>query len=134
MYNKLRLVCKKGGISMKKYIMVIITIVLLILMLSVNILEVQAVGLDKMGDSSSYIKENGDNKKVIDIGNVIVGVVRTVGEAIAVVMLAIIGLKYVMGSVEEKAEYKQTMWPYILGAVLIFAGAALTNIIYELLN
>lgn len=119
---------------MKKYIMVIITIVLLILMLSVNILEVQAVGLDKMGDSSSYIKENGDNKKVIDIGNVIVGVVRTVGEAIAVVMLAIIGLKYVMGSVEEKAEYKQTMWPYILGAVLIFAGAALTNIIYELLN
>lgn len=119
---------------MKKYIIITITIVLISLILSTVMLEVQAVGLDKMGDSSSYIKENGDNKKAIDIGNVVVGVVRTVGEAIAVVMLAIIGLKYVMGSVEEKAEYKQTMWPYILGAVLIFAGAALTNIIYELLN
>lgn len=119
---------------MKKYIMIIITMLLLALILSANILEVQAVGLDKMGDSSAYIQENGDSRQAIAIGNVVVGVIRTVGEAIAVVMLSIIGLKYVMGSVEEKAEYKQTMWPYILGAVLIFAGAALTNIIYEILN
>ena len=57
--------------------------------------------------------------------------VRTIGESVAVVMMLIIGIKYVLGSVEEKAEYKQTMWPYILGAVLIFAGAALTDIIYK---
>ncbi|MCI9366086.1 MAG: hypothetical protein HFJ54_06010 [Clostridia bacterium] len=119
---------------MKKYIIIVITICLLMLILSVNTYQVQAVGLDKLGDSNSYIKDNGDNSKVVDIGNVIVGVVRTVGESIAVVMLAVIGIKYVMGSVEEKAEYKQTMWPYILGAALIFAGSALTNIIYELLN
>jgi len=119
---------------MKKYIVIILSVVLLTLILSASILEVQAVGLDKLGDSSSYIQESGDNRKAIDIGNVVVGVIRTVGEAIAVVMLSIIGLRYVMGSVEEKAEYKQTMWPYILGAVLIFAGAALTNIIYEILN
>ena len=46
-------------------------------------------------------------------------------------MLLIIGIKYILGSVEEKAEYKQTMWPYVLGAVLIFAGAAVTDIIYK---
>lgn len=57
--------------------------------------------------------------------------VRTIGESVAVVMMLIIGIKYILGSVEEKAEYKQTMWPYILGAVLIFAGAALTDIIYK---
>jgi len=60
-----------------------------------------------------------------------VWLVRTIGESVAVVMMLIIGIKYILGSVEEKAEYKQTMWPYILGAVLIFAGAALTDIIYK---
>ncbi|MCI8519435.1 MAG: hypothetical protein HFJ51_05120 [Clostridia bacterium] len=65
------------------------------------------------------------------IANIIVWLVRTIGESVAVVMVLIIGIKYILGSVEEKAEYKQTMWPYILGAVLIFAGAALTDIIYK---
>lgn len=70
-------------------------------------------------------------QKQYKFGNIVVWVVRTVGEAIAVIMLLIIGIKYILGSVEEKAEYKQTMWPYILGAVLIFAGAAVTDIIYK---
>lgn len=70
-------------------------------------------------------------QKRYKFGNIVVWVVRTVGEAIAVIMLLIIGIKYILGSVEEKAEYKQTMWPYILGAVLIFAGAAVTDIIYK---
>lgn len=65
------------------------------------------------------------------IANIIVWLVRTIGESVAVLMVLIIGIKYILGSVEEKAEYKQTMWPYILGAVLIFAGAALTDIIYK---
>ena len=46
-------------------------------------------------------------------------------------MLTIIGVRYIMGSVQEKAEYKQTMWPYVIGAVLIFAGTTLVDIIYR---
>ena len=49
-------------------------------------------------------------------------------------MLSIIGIKYIMGSVEEKAEYKQTMWPYVVGAILIFAGSAFTQVIYEMMT
>ena len=37
-----------------------------------------------------------------------------------------------MGSASEKAEYKKTMIPYIVGAVLIFAGTSLVRVIYSL--
>lgn len=137
MYNRLRLICKKldkGGKAMKKYIVSIIAIMLLILIISCSVCKVQALGLDAFTNPEDYTSNVGDNTKILGFGNIIVWVVRTVGTAISVLMLVIIGIKYIMGSVEEKAEYKQTMWPYIIGAILIFAGASITNMIYEMMN
>lgn len=117
---------------MKKAIKIIISILCISLILSVLICETKAaVGLDAVDDPDSYIANDGDNSKAKEIGNIIVWIVRTVGQTIAVIMLLVIGIKYILGSVEEKAEYKQTMWPYILGAILIFSGAALTDLIYS---
>ena len=42
----------------------------------------------------------------------------------------VIGIKYMMGSAEEKAEYKKTMIPYLIGAVLLFAAVNLATYIY----
>ena len=36
-----------------------------------------------------------------------------------------------MGSAEEKAEYKKSMMPYVIGAALIFASSALAQVIYN---
>ena len=36
------------------------------------------------------------------------------------------------GSVEEKAEYKKTLMPYIIGATLVFAAAGLAGVIYSI--
>lgn len=119
----------------KKYIIIIISILCLSLILTGCICKSNAaIGLDELKDPDSFAQTSGDQSGVIKIGNVIVWLVRTVGESIAVIMLMVIGIKYVLGSVEEKAEYKQSMWPYVLGAVLIFAGAALTDIIYKAFN
>lgn len=117
---------------MKKSIKIIISILCLSLILSMFLFETRAaVGLDTIDDPDSYIVNNGDNTEAIAIGNVVVWIVRTIGQTISVIMLLVIGIKYIIGSVEEKAEYKQTMWPYILGAVLIFSGATLTDLIYS---
>ena len=39
-----------------------------------------------------------------------------------------------MGSAEEKAEYKKTLLPYVIGAVLVFAAAAIASMIYGVAN
>ena len=66
-----------------------------------------------------------------DMGRKVVGIVQTVGVVVAVVILLVLGIKYMMGSAEEKAEYKKSMIPYIVGAVLIFASTTVVNIVYE---
>lgn len=71
------------------------------------------------------------SKEITSLGKSIVGILRTVGVVLSVVVLIIIGIKYMMGSAEEKAEYKKTMIPYIVGAALIFAASVFANVIYE---
>ena len=65
------------------------------------------------------------------IGNKIIGILQVVGILISVIVLMILGIKYMMGSAEEKAEYKKTFIPFIIGAILVFAASALANVIYE---
>ena len=62
-----------------------------------------------------------------NVGNNIVNIITTVGIIVAVVVLLILGIKYMMGSASEKAEYKKTMIPYLVGAVLIFGAAAIAK-------
>lgn len=62
----------------------------------------------------------------------ILGVVQAIGVAVAVIIVVVIGVKYLMGSAEEKAEYKKTMIPYIVGAALVAGGPTIANAIYTM--
>ena len=62
----------------------------------------------------------------------VLGAIQSIGAVVAVLVLIGIGIKYLLGSVEEKSEYKQTLIPYIIGAALIFSGTAIPNIIYQI--
>lgn len=65
------------------------------------------------------------------IGKQIIGMVQAVGSIVAVLILVILGIKYMLGSAEEKAEYKKTMIPYLIGAILIFAAANIAGMVYN---
>ncbi len=69
--------------------------------------------------------------EVKDFGQNIMGVVQVAGVVIAVVVVMILGIKYMMGSAEEKAEYKKTMIPYLVGAILVFAASTIANVVYQ---
>lgn len=71
------------------------------------------------------------DKNVLSIGNKVIGIVQAVGSIASVIVLICIGIKYMMGSVEEKAEYKNTLIYYVIGAVLVFAISNITAIIYN---
>ena len=116
---------------MKKSIKVISTLLLAIMLVASVAGTVLAV------DTNTVLNglDGNGNVQISDltkVGNNIVTIIQVVGIVIAVIVLLIIGIKYMMGSASEKAEYKKTMIPYIVGAVLIFAGTSLVRVIYSL--
>ena len=59
----------------------------------------------------------------------IINIVKIVGAGIAIIMLIVIGIQYMSKSPEGKAQYKETIMPYVTGAILLFAASALVQII-----
>ena len=74
-----------------------------------------------------------DYKTAFEMGGTIVNVLATVGTVIAIVGIMILGIKYMMGSIEEKAEYKKTMIPYLVGCIFIFCIPRIVSIIYSVI-
>ena len=64
--------------------------------------------------------------------NTILGVINAIGIFTSVITLMVIGIKYMIGSIDEKAEYKKTMGIYLLGAFLLFATTTIPNILYKI--
>ena len=75
-----------------------------------------------------------DTSVIVEKINKIIGIIVTVGVVASVAVLAILGIKYMIGSVEEKAEYKKSMIPYIIGSILLFSSSTIVGIIAELLK
>ena len=100
----------------------------------VALILVASMGTIVMADSDDIItnmfEQNGtDTSKLQTVGGNIVNIITTVGIIVAVIVLLILGIKYMMGSASEKAEYKKTMIPYLVGAVLIFGACAIAKAI-----
>ena len=76
----------------------------------------------------------GDRSGTTEIsvfGNKVVQIISTIGSILSVIVIIVLGIKYMMGSVEEKATYKKTLLPFIIGAAFIFAASTIANIIYN---
>lgn len=67
-------------------------------------------------------------------GTSIFETVSKIGIICSVIALMILGIKYMLGSVEEKAEYKKSFGIYILGASLVFAISTIVNLIYSIVK
>lgn len=93
---------------------------------------------DAISDADSFI-ETGDNNK-LQISSLqafsrnIYNILLTIGIVVAVLTGAIIGIKYMLGSVEEKADIKGLLIPYIAGCVIIFGSFAIWKLIVTLLQ
>ena len=84
---------------------------------------------------SDYTGSNSAETGAIEnIGNQIITIVSTIGSIASVIVLIVLGVKYMMGSAEEKAEYKKTLLPYIIGAALVFAASAIAGVVFNFAN
>lgn len=118
---------------MKKQVRMLSIVLIIMMTLTTISSVVLATGPDMTETIKKISEGNGEQpQQVVTIGATIVTIMQTVGIVVAVVVLLILGIKYMMGSAEEKAEYKKTMIPYIVGAVLIFASTTIVNVVYNI--
>ena len=115
-----------------------LTKIMSVLLIAVMLISVSSTVLAATTASPTPGDMTGANvpgmEDLTNVGNQIVTILTTIGIIASVIILIVLGIKYMMGSAEEKAEYKKTMMPYVIGAALVFAASAIANILYNFLG
>lgn len=114
--------------TMNKFIK-IITALFIIAMLSTMVVSVFATPTDVLD------KVQGDTNQAMSVGGLsstiknVIGVVQVICYSAAVIMLILIGVKFITASPEGKAEIKKVAIQYVIGAIIVFAAGTLLGII-----
>ena len=114
--------------TMNKFIK-IITALFIIAMLSTMVVSVFATPTDVLD------KVQGDTTQAMSVGGLsstiknVIGVVQVICYSAAVIMLILIGVKFITASPEGKAEIKKAAIQYVIGAIIVFAAGTLLGII-----
>ena len=133
----------------KIFIIVILHIIIMIgisfnaMVMAKEEIEIETISNVKIADVIDPTKDIGaydkvitdqSSNKVMDMGNKIIGAIQLIGSIVSVLTLVVLGIKYMTGSVEERAEYKKTMMPYVVGAVMVFAITNLLKILENVIS
>lgn len=57
-----------------------------------------------------------------DIINTVIGLMQIAGTGIAIIVVSILGIKYLIASPSEKADTKKSIMPIVIGCVLLFGA------------
>lgn len=66
--------------------------------------------------------------------NEIYNILFTIGVVLSVAIGMVIGIQFIMGSVDEKAKIKETLVPYVVGVFIIFGAFTIWKIVVSIGN
>ena len=119
----------RKGRNMIKKISIFIIILTLIFIIVPKISYAAGLAVPVI-DPGKYNPGTPQNSTELNkISDTILGVIYYIGVFLSVGILMVIGIKYITGSASEKAQYKETMVPYLIGAVLLFGGINILKLI-----
>lgn len=112
-------------------------IVMMLIILVVTCFVSNIVFADDISDVISNMKDVGkvNNAGGSNMGKILNGIIKLIqiaGSGISVLVVTILGVKYMMASANEKADIKKQAVPIIVGCVLLFAGSNIAGLIADL--
>ncbi len=79
-------------------------------------------------------KSTGDVDDISKMAGKIIKWIRNVAVIAGVLILTVIGFKYMMGSPEEKSDYKKSLIPLVVGIIVVMAATQVMTMIFSFLE
>ena len=112
----------------------ILLIVLLtgIVLFTTNLVSYATFRPSTVTDAVTY--DSSTTSDIVEMAGRIIGFMRNVSVVAAVIVISILGIKYMLGSVEEKAGYQKSFLPLIVGIVIVVSATTITSFIFDTLE
>ncbi len=70
--------------------------------------------------------------KFTNMAGTIANTIQIIGIILSAIVIGLLGIKYMTGSVEERADYKKSMIPFLVGTVMLVAIGTILRLINDL--
>ncbi len=87
-----------------------------------------------LNSGKETFQEAVDQEKLKEASDLIYNTLLIVGTCAAVIMGGILGLQFIMGSVEQKVKVKESIIPFIIGCVVLFGAFGIWRLVILLLR
>ena len=92
-------------------------------------------GTDLIGQIEDKISiTEADPGNLVTLAGKIIGLIQLASAVAAVVLVAVFGFKFIMGSANEKADYQKSFIPLIVGVVVVFSATTIAKLLFSLLE
>ena len=117
---------------MKGTMKILSVLMIAIMLVAVVSIPVHATSTTVLSGLASNISAaSGNVSDVSTMAGKVIKWIRNVAVIAGVILLTVIGFKYMLGSAEEKADYKKSLIPYVIGAAIVFSASQLAGVIYQ---
>lgn len=118
---------------MKKIISILTIILMLSLVIGLN--NAYATGginqiISGMSQAST-INPADINTGIGNTINNVIGLLQLAGTGIAVIIVTMLGIKYILASPSEKADTKKAIMPILIGCILLFGAVNLVAVVAD---
>ena len=77
---------------------------------------------------------NIDANSLTGMASKVLGLIQVASAVLAVILIAVFGFKFILGSANEKADYQKSFIPLIVGIVVVFAATSIAKLLFGLMG
>lgn len=119
--------------KVNKRILIRVLSILVCVLLCFSTITYGAFVKDNFKGNIAADAEDGAGALVKIISSVL-GVVRTIGAVVAIVIFMVVAIKYIIASAGEKADLKKYLTTYVIGGLILFGASGILEIIRQVLD
>ena len=105
--------------------------ILSVLLIAVYVMSIASVSFASLTPNDIQPDKNVDSSTIKPIATKVLGWIRNIAAIASVIVLSILGVKYMIGSTEEKADYKKSFLPLIIGLFIVLAASTIAGWIWN---
>ena len=120
---------------MKTKALKLITTILMVLVTLSSFSQVAlAATASEIAGGISPDTSNIDASSLTTMAGKVLGLIQIASAVLAVILIAVFGFKFILGSANEKADYQKSFIPLIVGVVVVFAATSIAKLLFGLMG
>ena len=116
----------------KKIVLSLIILLMMCVISATCVYANQSEGVDAIIDSMKEASTpDGTDSGIAGSINDVIGMLQIAGTGIALVVVTMLGIKYMLAAPSEKANVKQQIMPILIGCILVFGAVTIVSAITD---